>query len=208
LDFLNELFLSSENSYLLVFAIIFVISIIPILTPPTWAVVVMSYTLNPALDAVLLSVIGASAATIGRFLLMRFSSIGRKVINDERKSSLDKLKDYLERKRYGYFLGTMLFALLPLPSNMLFVSYGLMKVRSLQIIAGFWIGRFSVYLLMIYLSKNILVSITDKIDLSFASVIWIDVAGIIMTILLLLIDWNKLIFEKKIGFIKPRRFIF
>lgn len=168
----------------------------------------MSYTLNPALDAVLLSVIGASAATLGRFLLMRFSSIGRKVINDERKSSLNKLKNYLEKKKYGYFLGTMLFALLPLPSNMLFVSYGLMKVRSLQIIAGFWIGRFLVYLLMIYLSTNILLSITDKIDLSFASLIWIDVAGIIMTILILLIDWNKLIFEKKIGFIKPRRFIF
>ena len=208
MDFLNELLFSSENSYLFVFAIIFVLSIIPILTPPTWAIVVMSYTLNPALDPVLLSVIGASAATLGRFLLMRFSSIGRKVINDERKSSLNKLKNYLEKKKYGYFLGTMLFALLPLPSNMLFVSYGLMKVRSLQIIAGFWIGRFSVYLLMIYLSTNILLSITDIIDLSFASVIWIDVAGIIMTILILLIDWNKLIFEKKIGFIKPRRFIF
>jgi len=61
----------------------------------------MSYTLNPALDAVLLSVIGASAATLGRFLLMRFSSIGRKVINDERKSSLNKLKNYLEKKKYG-----------------------------------------------------------------------------------------------------------
>ena len=130
------------------------------------------------------------------------------MINDERRSSLEKLKDYLDGKKYGYFLGTMLFALLPLPSNMLFVSYGLMKVRSLQIISGFWIGRFSIYLLMIYLSSNIFISLKDKLDLSFASIIWIDVAGIIMTIMILLIDWNKLIFQKKFRFIKPKWFVF
>lgn len=138
---------------------------------------------------------------------MKFSSLGRKVISHPRKNSLEKLQNRLEQTRYGYFLGTMLFGFLPLPSSMLFISYGLMNVRTFQIIAGFWIGRFAVYMLMIYISNNILISIRDQFELNFTSILVIDIIGIIMTIMILLIDWNKLISEKKFGFIKPKKFI-
>jgi hypothetical protein len=66
--------------------------------------------------------------------------------------SLEKLRKYLEKTRYGYLIGTLLFALMPLSSNMLFISYGLINAKSLGIIIGFWIGRFIVYLGMISLS--------------------------------------------------------
>jgi hypothetical protein len=64
---------------------------------------------------------------------------------------LEKLRKYLEKTRYGYLFGTLLFAMTPLPSNMLFISYYLMNAKSLGIVAGFWMGRFIVYLIMIYL---------------------------------------------------------
>jgi uncharacterized membrane protein YdjX (TVP38/TMEM64 family) len=206
LDFIDIL-LSEENSYLLVFVLVLLLSIIPILTPPSWMIVVSSYTLNPSLEPILLSIVSATSATIGRFLLMKFSSVGRRIVSQQRKNSLEKLKNRLEETKYGYFLGTLLFGFLPLPSNMLFVSYGLMKVKSFQIIFGFWIGRFTVYMLMIYMSGNILKPIKNTFDLNFTSIIIIDIAGIIMTIFILLIDWNKFIVEKKLGFIKPRKFI-
>ncbi len=184
------------------FLIVFFLSVIPILTPPTWIVVVSAYTLNQDSDPFLLSVISSTGTVLGRIILMKLSTLGRRVINSQRKSSVDKLKNYLDQKKIGYFLGTMIFAILPLPSNMLFVSYGIMKVKTIQVIAGFWIGRFIVYLMMIYLSKSILKNLVPDLN-QISSMIWIDIAGILMTSILLLLDWNKLISEHKLAFIKP-----
>ena len=108
---------------------IFVLSIIPILTPLTWIVVVSAYSLNDQLNPFLLSVIGATVAVIGRLILLKVSTIGRKAMNEHRKNSLQKLRNYLEKTRYGYLFGTLLLALTPLPSNMLFISYGLMNAK-------------------------------------------------------------------------------
>ncbi|MBA3750544.1 MAG: hypothetical protein H0X03_06580 [Nitrosopumilus sp.] len=182
------------------------LSVIPILTPPTWMVVVSAYMINPSLDPIFLSILGASAATGGRLILFQFSSIGRRFIDETRKSSLDRLKKYLEKTKYGYFVGTMIFALTPLPSNMLFISYGIMKARSIGIIAGFWIGRFIAYLLMINLSNYFFKSFNDlfKNDITFT--ILVDITGIIMTLLIIFINWDILISQHKLVFIKPKNF--
>jgi membrane protein YqaA with SNARE-associated domain len=203
-DYLISLF--SQYTYPFVFLIIFVLSIIPILTPPTWIIVVSAYSLNDQLNPLLLSAIGATAAVIGRMILLQVSTIGRKAINDQRKSSLEKLRKYLEKTRYGYLFGTLLFALTPLPSNMLFISYGLMNAKSLGIIAGFWIGRFIAYLLMISLSKYFVDYFKEILNSDIQSIFIIDIIGIIMTLFMLLIDWNILFSERKLVFIKPKKF--
>jgi membrane protein DedA with SNARE-associated domain len=203
-DFLITLF--SEYTYPFVFFFIFVLSIIPILTPPTWIVVVSAYSLNDQLNLYLLSGIGATAAVIGRLILLQLSTIGRKAINDHRKSSLEKLRKYLEKTKYGYLMGTLLFALLPLPSNMLFISYGLMNAKSIGIVVGFWIGRFVAYMIMLNLSKYFVDYFKKILNSDIQSLLIIDILGIIMTLFILLIDWNILFSERKLVFIKPKRF--
>jgi membrane protein YqaA with SNARE-associated domain len=203
-DFLITLF--SEYTYPFVFFFIFVLSIIPILTPPTWIVVVSAYSLNDQLNPFLLSVIGATAAVTGRLLLLQLSTIGRKAINDHRKSSLEKLRKYLEKTKYGFLLGTLLFALLPLPSNMLFISYGLMNAKSIGIVVGFWIGRFVAYMIMINLSKYFVDYFKKILNSDIQSLFIIDIIGVIMTLFMLLIDWNILFSERKLVFIKPKGF--
>jgi len=69
---------------------IFVLSIIPILTPPTWIVVVSAYSLNDQINPIVLSMVGDTAAITGRLILLQLSTIGRRAINDHRKSSLEK----------------------------------------------------------------------------------------------------------------------
>jgi membrane protein YqaA with SNARE-associated domain len=203
-DYIISLF--SQYTYPFVFLMIFVLSIIPILTPPTWIIVVSAYSLNDQLNPLLLSAIGATAAVIGRMILLQVSTIGRKAINDQRKSSLEKLRKYLEKTRYGYLFGTLLFALLPLPSSMLFISYGLMNAKSLGIIAGFWIGRFVAYIIMINLSKYFVDYFREILNSDIQSIFIIDIIGIIMTLFILLIDWNILFSERKLVFIKPKKF--
>ena len=134
------------------------------------------------------------------------STIARKAINDHRKSSLEKLRKYLEKTKYGYLIGTLLFALLPLPSNMLFISYGLMNAKSIGIVVGFWIGRFVAYMIMINLSKYFVDYFREILNSDIQSIFIIDMVGIIMTLLILLIDWNILFSERKLVFIKPKRF--
>lgn len=203
-DFLITLF--SEYTYPFVFFFIFLLSIIPILTPPTWIVVVSAYSLNDQLNLYLLSGIGATAAVIGRLILLQLSTIGRKAINDHRKSSLEKLRKYLEKTKYGYLIGTLLFALLPLPSSMLFISYGLMNAKSVGIVVGFWIGRFVAYIIMINLFKYFVDYFKKILNSDIQSLLIIDILGIIMTLFILLIDWNILFSERKLVFIKPKRF--
>ena len=203
-DFLINLF--SEYTYPFVFVFIFILSIIPILTPPTWIVIVSAYSLNNELNPFLLSVIGATAAVTGRLILLQVSTIGRKAINDHRKSSLEKLRKYLEKTRYGYLIGTLLFAVTPLPSNMLFISYGLMNAKSIGIVAGFWIGRFVVYMIMINLSIYFVDYFKKILNSDIQSLIIVDMIGIIMTLFVLLIDWNILFSERKLVFIKPKGF--
>ena len=193
-----------EYSYLLSTLIIFLLSVIPILTPPTWMVVVAAYMINPSLDPIVLSILGASAAISGRLVLFQFSSFGRKFINETRKSSLDRLKKYLEKTRYGYFLGTMIFALTPLPSNMLFISYGIMKARSIGIIIGFWLGRFIVYLLMINISRYFFKSFSELFRNDITFTILVDIVGIAMTIVVIFVNWDILISQHKLVFIKPK----
>lgn len=203
-EFFATLF--SGYTYPFVFFIIFVISVIPILTPPTWIVIVSAYSLNDQLNPILLSMIGASAAIAGRLILLQLSTVGRKAINDHRKNSLDRFRKYLEKKRYGYLIGTLLFALLPLPSNMLFISYGLMKAKSIGIVVGFWLGRFLAYVIMINLSQYFFNSFKDILNADTLSLIFIDIAGIIMTLFMLLIDWNTLLSDHKLVFIRPKIF--
>jgi membrane protein YqaA with SNARE-associated domain len=169
-------------------------------------VVVAAYMINPSLDPIVLSILGASAAIGGRLVLFQFSSFGRKYIDETRKNSLDRLKKYLEKTKYGYFFGTMIFALTPLPSNMLFISYGIMKAKSIGIIIGFWIGRFIVYFMMIYLSRYLYKSFSElfKNDITFT--ILVDIAGIAMTLLVIFVNWDILISQHKLVFIKPKYF--
>lgn len=204
-EFFGTLF--SGYTYPFVFFIIFVISIIPILTPPTWIVIVSAYSLNDQLNPILLSMIGASAAIAGRLILLQLSTVGRKAIDDNRKNSLDKFRKYLEKTRYGYLIGTLLFAILPLPSNMLFISYGLMKAKSIGIVVGFWLGRFVAYIIMINLSQYFFYSLKEYINSDILSLIFIDILGILMTLLMLLIDWNILLSNHKLVFIRPKIFV-
>jgi membrane protein YqaA with SNARE-associated domain len=208
LEVLFEFFatLFSGYTYPFVFFIIFVISVIPILTPPTWIVIVSAYSLNDQLNPILLSMIGASAAIAGRLILLQLSTVGRKAINDHRKNSLDRFRKYLEKKRYGYLIGTLLFALLPLPSSMLFISYGLMKAKSIGIVVGFWLGRFLAYFIMINLSQYFFNSFKDILNADTLSLIFIDIIGILMTLFILLIDWNTLLADHKLVFIRPKIF--
>ncbi len=130
-----------EYSYFGILLVLIGVNAAPILMPPSWIILTSFYLLDPSLNVILLAMVGATGATLGRFFLKKISGLFRKFVGEEQKSHLDMIGNYLNQKKYGYVIASFLFAATPLPSNMLFITYGLMRAKSLGIYVGFWCGR-------------------------------------------------------------------
>lgn len=194
----------SEYSYFGIFLVLIGVNASPILMPPSWIVLTSFYLLDPTLNIIILSMVGASGATIGRFLLKKISGVFRRFVGDEQKSNLDIVGDYLNRKRYGYLIASFLFGATPLPSNMLFIAYGLMRAKSFGIYLGFWIGRVLSYIIMIYFGNAVLRPFIEIFEDRLLGILLVDIAGIGVLILFASINWSLLITQRKLKFVKPK----
>jgi hypothetical protein len=197
-----ELF--GEFSYFGIFLVLIGINASPILMPPSWIVLTSFYLLDPTLNIVLLAVVGATGATIGRFFLKRISGLFRKFVGEEQKSNLDMIGDYLNKKKYGYLIASFLFGATPLPSNILFITYGFMLAKSVGIYVGFWVGRTISYIVMIYFGNAVLTPFLEMFEDRLTGILLIDGVGIGLIVLFACINWTVLLTQRKIKFVKPK----
>jgi uncharacterized membrane protein YdjX (TVP38/TMEM64 family) len=139
--------LSDLTPYLILFAIVLGVNLMPAFGPPTWSVIVL-YGLNGDLRLVPLVLTAAFAAALGRFLLAHGFRLLAARISGKTKRNLEAARKALERNRRGAILGLGLFALSPLPSAQLFEAAGLARVPLLGFTAAFFAGRtisYSIY---------------------------------------------------------------
>ena len=193
-----------EFSYFGIFLVLIGVNASPILMPPSWIILTSFYLLDPSLNVVFLAMIGATGATIGRFLLKKISGLFRKFVAEEQKSNLDVIGDYLNKKKYGYLIASFLFGATPLPSNMLFITYGLMRAKNIGIYVGFWFGRTISYIVMIYFGNAVLTPFLEMFEDRLTGILLIDGVGIGMIIIFASINWTLLITERKIKFVRPK----
>jgi len=193
-----------ELSYIGIFLLLIGVNAAPILMPPSWIILASFYALDPQLNPIILAIVGATGATIGRFILKQISGIFRKFIGKEQKSNLDVIGNYLNRKRFGYPIASFLFAATPLPSNMLFVAYGLMRAKSIGLYIGFWFGRLISYYIMISISEVVLTPFLDLFENRIMGILIADGIGIGVVILFMSINWTLLLTERKFKLVKPK----
>ncbi|AFS80418.1 hypothetical protein NKOR_02600 [Candidatus Nitrosopumilus koreensis AR1] len=193
-----------ELSYFGIFLVLILVNASPILMPPSWIVLTSFYLLDPNLNVIFLAMIGATGATIGRFFLKKISGLFRKFVGEEQKSNLDIIGDYLNHKKYGYLIASFLFGATPLPSNMLFITYGLMRAKSIGIYIGFWFGRTISYIIMIYFGNTVLQPFLEIFEDRLTGILLIDGVGIGIIVLFASINWTVLITQRKIKFVKPK----
>ena len=202
---MEEIFeIFNKLSYLGIFFLLIAMNASPILMPPTWIVLSSFYAMDPALNIPVLSIIGSTGALIGRIILMYVSRFFRRFIGTERKSSLDTLAEYMRKKKYGYFSASFIFAITPLPSNLLFMAYGIMRVKNISLFAGFWLGRAVAYYVMISISTVTLKPFLELFDDSLVGILITDISSLVMIVIFACINWNKLITTKKLEFVKPK----
>ena len=193
-----------EYSYLGIFLLLIGINAAPILMPPTWIVLSSFFALDSSLDPLLLALVGATGATIGRLILKNLSSFFRRFVGKEQKSNLDAIGNFLNRKKFGYVLTSFLFAATPLPSNMLFVAYGMMKAKSIGLYFGFWLGRVLSYYIMITISSVVLAPFLELFEDKIIGIIVADIVGIGVVVIFTCINWQTLLLERKLQFVRPK----
>ena len=193
-----------EYSYFGIFLLLIGINAAPILMPPTWIVLSSFFALDSSLDPLLLALVGATGATIGRLILKNLSSFFRRFVGKEQKSNLDAIGNFLNRKKFGYVLTSFLFAATPLPSNMLFVAYGMMKAKSIGLYFGFWLGRVLSYYIMITVSSVVLAPFLELFEDKIIGILLADVVGIGVVVVFTCINWQTLLLERKLRFVRPK----
>tara|TARA_B100000446_G_scaffold36804_1_gene32362 strand:+ start:240 stop:860 length:621 start_codon:yes stop_codon:yes gene_type:complete len=193
-----------EYSYFGIFLLLIGINAAPILIPPTWIVLSSFFALDNSLDPLLLALVGATGATIGRLILKNLSSFFRRFVSKEQKSNLDVIGNFLNRKKFGYILTSFLFAATPLPSNMLFVAYGMMKAKSIGIYFGFWMGRLLSYYIMITVSSVVLTPFLELFEDKIIGILVVDIASIGVVVVFTCINWQTLLLERKLQFVRPK----
>tara|TARA_B110000014_G_scaffold25729_1_gene16389 strand:+ start:867 stop:1487 length:621 start_codon:yes stop_codon:yes gene_type:complete len=194
----------AEYSYAGIFLLLIGVNAAPLLMPPTWIILSSFFVLDQSFDPIVLSLVGATGATIGRFLLKIVSGYFRTVVGNQQKTNLDSIGNFLNRKKFGYIISSFLFAATPLPSNMLFIAYGLMRAKSFGLYLGFWLGRVISYYIMISISKIVLTPFIELFEDRYIGILVADVLGISVVIFFTCIDWNLLLISRKFKLVKPR----
>jgi membrane protein YqaA with SNARE-associated domain len=139
--------ISQVAALLLLFGLIFGLNLIPAFAPPTWMALALVGFNFTATNAVLLALVGAIAATLGRIVLAKLSYflMREKFLSEEQRKNIDVIKERLE-KRTALTFGLFLFyAFSPLPSNLLFIAYGLTGLPLFRVALPFFVGRTASY---------------------------------------------------------------
>lgn len=190
-------------SYLGPLIVLFLVNISPILMPPNWLILSSFYALDDSMNIAVLAVVGATASTAGRFVLKQLVSKFKNHSNDNH-SNLTVIGDYLNKKKYGYVISSFVFAVTPLPDNILFVAYGLIKAKSIGMYVGFWFGKLLAFCIMLTISPSILIPFTRIFEDRLVGILLADGLGIVAIIVFAAIDWGILLNKKKLRLIKPR----
>jgi membrane protein YqaA with SNARE-associated domain len=129
------------------FALIYALNVIPAFAPPTWVALAFIGLTIPEIDVWLLVLVATCAATLGRLSLARLSRriVRRHFLSAPALRNIDAIRQGLEKRgtlTFGLFL---MYAFSPLPSNYLFIAYGMTTLRLASVAAPFFVGRFCSY---------------------------------------------------------------
>lgn len=179
--------------YLILFAIVLGVNLMPAFGPPTWSVIVM-YSIDTRMPVPALVLVAALAAASGRFLLAHTFRLLARHVSEETRRNVAAARSAFERKKRNSMIALGLFALSPVPSAPLFEAAGLAKVPLLGFTAAFFVGRTISYSIYLITEKGIeSTNVGDAFRQAITSPfgIALQVAMIVLLIAFTRIDWAK-----------------
>jgi len=167
---------------------------ISIFIPIPFAIIVYAFgsTLNP----LLLGLVSGLGSTIGEMVSYFLGWGGRKMIESRYGSRLDAAKRLIDR--YGA-LSVFLFALLPLPDDLLLIPLGMMRYDLKKTFIALLLGK---TLMCIFLAYAGAFSFSYLRDVFAAGGVVGGVASVVMLVIIIIvmlrIDWAKMLEDKSV----------
>jgi membrane protein YqaA with SNARE-associated domain len=176
---------------------IFLISLfgaMSIFVPIPYTVVIFILGGLPSFDPFLIAVAAGIGSAIGEFSGYLLGVGGRKVIGDRYKKKMDFITKLF--KKYGS-IAIFIFALTPLPDDLLFIPLGVMRYSLLRAFIPAVLGKFFSNLIIAYsgrlsldIVKNIFGVEGEGMSLLIGTIIGI-VLLVIVLIIMFKFDWEK-----------------
>ena len=155
--------------------------------------VITIYAFGATLDPLILGLVCGIGSTVGEFSAYLIGSGGRRVLDERYGQQLETAKKLVER--YGATI-IFLFALLPLPDDLILIPLGMMRFDLKKAMAAMFAGKFLMCSTVAYAGRYSYAIIMDI----FASSGWLG--GVASTILMVIviyamlkIDWTQFIEE-------------
>ena len=184
--------------YLFVFVAALLVDLVPFVGPPAWVAMVF-FQMKYGLNIWLVLVAGVIGSTLGRYLLSLYiPALSGKFISVNKQEDIEFIGKKLGDKGWRVRFFVFLYTLVPLPSTPLFTAAGMAHISAINIIPSFVGGKFISDMIMV-LSGDYAVRNATSIVSGFWS--WKSISGAIAGVLIILlflgIDWRMLLQSKK-----------
>jgi len=149
----------------LLFIVIFVLNLLPAFAPPTWTAMSFIGLTVPSMNFASLAVVAATAATFGRITLAKLSRVivRQRLLSEQTRLNIDAIKQGIEGRPVMTFGTFLAYSFSPLPSNYLFIAYGLTSLSIAFLAVPFFVGRLVSYAFWIKTASTI----GDRFDLDW-----------------------------------------
>ena len=184
---------ATQYGYLGVF-LVSLIGAMSIFVPVPYPVVIFILGGLQTFDPLLIAVAAGLGSAIGEFSGYLLGVGGRKVISDKYKKKIDFITKLF--KKYGS-VAIFVFALTPLPDDLLFIPLGVMRYSLLRAFIPALLGKFFSNLIIAYSGRLSLQIIGDLfgVEGEGTSLIVGTISGIALLVIVLIImfkfDWEK-----------------
>lgn len=184
--------------YLLVFAGAFLFDVVPIPFPPAFSIMIPLQIMFK-LNTWTVTIVGVAGSILGRYVLTLYIPLlSDKIFKPKKNEEVQFLGKKLTEKGWKSQAVILAYSLLPLPTTPLFLAGGMARIKPIQIIPAFFVGKFISDAIAVHLGKFASENVDDMIS---AALSWKSIASLILGVLLigalLFIDWFELLEKKK-----------
>jgi len=200
--------MNSATELAALFLVVFALNVIPAFAPPTWMALSWVGFNRPLSNPFVVAFVGALAATAGRVILAKLSHsiIHQRFLSDAMRANIEVIRVVLDRHRTITFGGVLAYAFSPLPSNYVFIAYGLTSLPLWLVTVPFFIGRCVSYSFFVFTASVV----SEHLDLESSEAqpyfgIYFVVSQILflgLVIMFTRIDWHYLITARRIRWLQ------
>ena len=185
--------LALRFNYLGVF-IISLVGSLSIVFPIPYTLII--YLLGSFLDPFLVAVSGGLGSAVGEFSGYMLGYYGRKMVKEDRKRKMEFMLKLF--KRYG-FIVIFIFALTPLPDDLLFIPLGILRYPFLNAFIPALLGKVLMCFILAYSGKLSIHLIEQFLgEESWIGIVATTVLLVVVIWLMMKIDWEE-VFNKYVA---------